>query len=67
MADRDIRSHQIRLPETDPKLIDLVDRLRDHVRFEDHTVLYTWIGGTRRDSRGQAIFVRSPSSRKRGR
>ena len=48
--------HEIRLPETEPKLIDLVHRLRDHVRFDDRTVLYTWIGGTRRDWRGQGHF-----------
>ena len=48
--------HEIRLPETDAKLADLVNRLRDHVRFEDRKVLYTWIGGTRRDWRGQGHF-----------
>ena len=48
--------HEIRLPETEPKLIDLVHRLRDHVRFDDRKVLYTWIGGTRRDWRGQGHF-----------
>ena len=48
--------HEIRLPESDPKLIDLVNRLRDHVRFDDRKVLYTWIGGTRRDWRGQGHF-----------
>jgi len=48
--------HEIRLPESDPKLIDLVHRLRDHVRFDDRKVLYTWIGGTRRDWRGQGHF-----------
>jgi hypothetical protein len=48
--------HEIRSPETEPKLIDLVHRLRDHVRFEGRKVLYTWIGGTRRDWRGQGHF-----------
>ena len=48
--------HEIRLPESDPKLIDLVNRLRDHVRFDGRKVLYTWIGGTRRDWRGQGHF-----------
>jgi hypothetical protein len=48
--------HEIRLPESDPKLIDLVHRLRDHVRFDGRKVLYTWIGGTRRDWRGQGHF-----------
>jgi len=48
--------HEIRLPESEPKLIDLVHRLRDHVQFDDRKVLYTWIGGTRRDWRGQGHF-----------
>ena len=38
------------------KLIDLVNRLRDHVQFDGRKVLYTWIGGTRRDWRGQGHF-----------
>ena len=49
-------AHEIRSPESEPKLIDLVHRLRDHVRFEGRKVLYTWIGGTRRDWRGQGHF-----------
>src|SRR5213079_3741373 len=48
--------HEIRVPETDPKLADLVHRLRDDVRFAGRRVLYTWIGGTRRDWRGQGHF-----------
>jgi GNAT superfamily N-acetyltransferase len=48
--------HEIRLPENEPKLTDLVDRLRDHVQFDGRKVLYTWIGGTRRDWRGQGHF-----------
>jgi GNAT superfamily N-acetyltransferase len=48
--------HEIRTPESEAKLIDLVDRLRGHVQFEDRKVLYTWIGGTRRDWRGQGHF-----------
>ena len=42
--------------ETEPKLADLVVRLRDNVRFDGRRVLYTWIGGTRRDWRGQGHF-----------
>ena len=49
-------AHEIRLPEWEPKLIDLVGRLRDHVQFDGRRVLYTWIGGTRRDWRGQGFF-----------
>ncbi|MBZ5524570.1 MAG: hypothetical protein LAP21_20210, partial [Acidobacteriia bacterium] len=48
--------HEIRLPESEPKLIDLVHRLREHVQFDVRKVLYTWIGGTRRDWRGQGHF-----------
>jgi hypothetical protein len=50
-------AHEIRRPENDePKLADLVDRLRDHVQFDGRRVLYTWIGGTRRDWRGLGFF-----------
>jgi hypothetical protein len=49
-------AHEIKPNETDPKLADLVVRLREHVRFLDRRVLYTWIGGTRRDWRGQGQF-----------
>ena len=49
-------SHEIRLNERDTKLSDLVSRLRDCVRFVDRKVLYSWIGGTRRDWRGQGFF-----------
>ena len=48
--------HELRSRETDPKLADLVARLADCVRFEDRKVLYSWIGGTRRDWRGQGHF-----------
>jgi hypothetical protein len=49
-------AHEIQIDETDPKLADLVHRLRDHVQFPGRRVLYTWIGGTRRDWRGQGHF-----------
>ena len=49
-------AHEIRLPETEPKLADLVTRLDDCVRFTGRRVLYTWIGGTRRDWRGRGFF-----------
>jgi hypothetical protein len=48
--------HEIRIPEKEPKLADLVARLSDHVQFDGRKVLYTWIGGTRRDWRGQGHF-----------
>ncbi len=31
-------------------------RLRDYVNFDGRRILYTWIGGTRRDWRGQGHF-----------
>lgn len=48
--------HELRADESDPKLRDLLSRLRDCVRFDDRKVLYSWIGGTRRDWRGQGHF-----------
>ena len=48
--------HEIRDNETEPKLADLVTRLRDCVAFEDGKVLYSWVGGTRRDWRGRGHF-----------
>ena len=49
-------AHEIRVPETEPKLVDLVNRLRHEVQFSGRRVLYSWIGGTRRDWRGQGFF-----------
>ena len=49
-------AHEIKTPETEPKLDDLVHRLGDYVQFAGRRVLYTWIGGTRRDWRGQGFF-----------
>jgi GNAT superfamily N-acetyltransferase len=49
-------AHEIRAEESIPKLADLVHRLRDYVNFNDRRILYTWIGGTRRDWRGQGHF-----------
>lgn len=48
--------HEIRGDETAPELRDLVSRLADSVRFDGRRVLYTWLGGTRRDWRGQGHF-----------
>lgn len=48
--------HELRAVETEPKLRDLVERLRGCVTFEDRKVLYSWIGATRRDWRGQGHF-----------
>jgi GNAT superfamily N-acetyltransferase len=48
--------HEIRAEETEPKLVDLVGRLDDSVEFDGRKILYSWIGGTRRDWRGQGHF-----------
>ena len=49
-------AHEITMDETEPKLNDLVGRLHQHVEFPGRRILYTWIGGTRRDWRGQGHF-----------
>jgi hypothetical protein len=49
-------AHELRNNEHDPKLADLVLQLEDIVRFDDRRVLYQWIGGTRKDWRGQGHF-----------
>lgn len=49
-------AHELRPVERDPKLRDLVQRLDGAVEFERRKVLYQWIGGTRRDWRGQGHF-----------
>jgi hypothetical protein len=48
--------HELKQQEAEPKLVDLVARLHDRVQFEDRKILYSWIGGTRRDWRGQGHF-----------
>jgi GNAT superfamily N-acetyltransferase len=48
--------HELREHEDDPKLADLVARLRDCVVFPDRRIVYSWIGGTRRDWRGRGHF-----------
>ena len=48
--------HELRRDETNPKLADLVQRLDGTVDFDGRKVLYAWIGGTRRDWRGQGFF-----------
>jgi GNAT superfamily N-acetyltransferase len=48
--------HEVRAREEEPKLADLVTRLKDCVQFEGRKILYSWIGGTRRDWRGQGHF-----------
>lgn len=48
--------HEIRAGEAMPKVADLVRRLEGAVEFDGRKVLYAWIGGTRRDWRGQGFF-----------
>jgi len=48
--------HEIRADESVAKLRDLVVRLNGTVNFEGRRILYQWIGGTRRDWRGQGHF-----------
>ena len=49
-------AHEIRTGEKEPKLAELVHRLDSFVQFDGRRVLYSWIGGTRRDWRGQGHF-----------
>ncbi|MFN2444324.1 MAG: hypothetical protein ABR606_01840 [Vicinamibacterales bacterium] len=48
--------HELRATESVPKLRDLVRSLDGAVRFDDRRILYSWIGATRRDWRGQGHF-----------
>ncbi|HEV8318956.1 MAG TPA: hypothetical protein VGQ10_16185 [Vicinamibacterales bacterium] len=48
--------HELRRDESDPKLADLIHRLRECVEFDGRKILYSWIGGTRSDWRGQGHF-----------
>src|SRR5690348_7157557 len=48
--------HELRASENVPKLADLVARLNGCVEFDGRKVLYSWIGGTRRDWRGQGHY-----------
>lgn len=48
--------HEVRHTETEPKLRDLVERLHGAVQFHGRRILYSWIGATRRDWRGQGFF-----------
>ena len=49
-------AHEIFQHEKEPGLAGLVKRLDGHVNFYGRRVLYSWIGGTRRDWRGQGHF-----------
>lgn len=49
-------SHELWADETDPALVDLVQRLSDVVDFDNRRILYNWLGATRMDWRGQGHF-----------
>ena len=49
-------AHELRLEESEPKLIDLVVRLTSCLDFSERKIFYSWIGATRRDWRGQGHF-----------
>jgi GNAT superfamily N-acetyltransferase len=48
--------HEVTAHEAIPKLRDLVARLGDTIQFDGRRILYSWIGATRRDWRGQGHF-----------
>lgn len=48
--------HELFLEEGDPRIADLAAQLEDVVQFGNRRVLYSWIGGTRVDWRGQGHF-----------
>jgi GNAT superfamily N-acetyltransferase len=48
--------HAINAQESVPKLRDLVQRLGSCVQFDGRRILYSWVGATRRDWRGQGHF-----------
>ena len=49
-------SHELREFEADPKLLDLVARIRDVIEFKGRKILYNWLGATRLDWRGKGHF-----------
>jgi hypothetical protein len=49
-------AHELKAVERDPQLADLVAQLEDCVEFDGRRILYQWIGGTRKDWRGQGHF-----------
>ncbi len=48
--------HELFAHESDPRLADLAAQIEDVVDFDGRRVLYSWIGGTRIDWRGQGQF-----------
>jgi len=48
--------HELRETEADLQLSDLAFQLSDAVRFSGRKVFYSWIGGTRKEWRGQGHY-----------
>jgi GNAT superfamily N-acetyltransferase len=48
--------HELRATETNIKLSDLVNELRDVVEFANRKIFYSWIGGTREEWRNQGRY-----------
>jgi GNAT superfamily N-acetyltransferase len=48
--------HELRRTETNIKLSELVNQLKDVVEFPNRKIFYSWIGGTREEWRGQGHY-----------
>jgi GNAT superfamily N-acetyltransferase len=48
--------HELKRTETNLKLSELVNQLRDVVEFPNRKIFYSWIGGTRVEWRGQGHY-----------
>lgn len=48
--------HEVRRNERDPQLRDLIDRLSGCVNFRGRRIFYSWIGGTRKEWRGEGHY-----------
>ena len=48
--------HELKRTETNLKLSELVNQLRDVVEFPNRKIFYSWIGGTREEWRGQGHY-----------
>ena len=48
--------HQLKEFETQADLVDIVSQLAGCVEFSDRKVFYSWIGGTRKEWRGQGHY-----------
>ena len=48
--------HELKRTETNLKLSELVNQLRDVVEFPNRKIFYSWIGGTRQEWRGHGHY-----------